>query len=93
MEEEETREPHFSNNTSTLQPPKTKTYGEAYFTMVTVDSLNFDILELIFAYLSREGLVSVSLVNWRFLQGALPHLYHTLVYRIAHKKKYPKVRR
>lgn len=60
--------------------------------MITVDGLNYDILELIFAHLARDELVSVSLVNQAFLQGALPHLYHTLVYRIAHKKKYPRVR-
>jgi len=60
--------------------------------MVSVDSLNLDVLELIFAYLSWRDLSPVALVNHSFLEGVIPRLYCTLVYRLHHSKRYPKAR-
>ena len=58
--------------------------------MVTVDSLNLDVLELIFAYLSVRDLLPVALVSRSFLAGVIPRLYRTLVFRLHHSKRYPK---
>ncbi|KDQ56702.1 hypothetical protein JAAARDRAFT_179330 [Jaapia argillacea MUCL 33604] len=58
--------------------------------MVSADNLNLDVLELIFAYLSGNDLVSVSLVSKSFLAGVIPRLYQTLGFRMNQAKKYPK---
>jgi hypothetical protein len=60
--------------------------------MVSVDSLNLDVLELIFAYLSGNDLLPVALVNRSFLAGVIPRLYRTLIFRLHHSKRYPKAR-
>ncbi|EPQ51742.1 hypothetical protein GLOTRDRAFT_140750 [Gloeophyllum trabeum ATCC 11539] len=60
--------------------------------MVSADNLNLDVLELIFAYLSGNDLVSVSLVSRSFFAGVIPRLYHTLGFRLSHSKKYPQVK-
>lgn len=61
--------------------------------MVTADSLNFDVLELIFSYLSGQDLASVAQVNKSFLAGALPRLYKNVWYRLREGKGYASVRR
>ncbi|KAH8112932.1 hypothetical protein DFH11DRAFT_1604724, partial [Phellopilus nigrolimitatus] len=58
--------------------------------MVSADNLHFDILGLIFAYLSGSDLVSVSLVSRAFLNSVTPRLYHALVFTHFHAKRYPK---
>lgn len=60
--------------------------------MVSADSLNLDVLELIFAYLSGKDLSAVALVSNSFLAGVIPRLYRTLSFRYHDAKKYPKVR-
>ena len=60
--------------------------------MVSVDSLNLDVLELIFAYLSVKDLLPVALVNHSFLAGVIPRLYRTLVFHLRHSKRYPEAR-
>lgn len=59
--------------------------------MVSVDSLNLDVLELIFAYLSEKDLLPTALVNHSFFAGVVPRLYRTLVFLLHHSKRYPKV--
>ncbi|KZT26178.1 hypothetical protein NEOLEDRAFT_1113568 [Neolentinus lepideus HHB14362 ss-1] len=59
--------------------------------MVSADNLNLDVLELIFAYLSGNDLVSVALVSRSFFAGVIPRLYHTLGFRLSQSKKYPRV--
>lgn len=59
--------------------------------MVSADNLNLDCLELVFAYLSGNDLVSVSLVSKSFLAGVVPYLYRTLVYHLGNAKRYPSV--
>lgn len=59
--------------------------------MVSADNLNFDVLELIFAYVSGSDLPSVALVSRSFLVGAIPKLYRTISFRPAHAKRYPTV--
>lgn len=61
-------------------------------TMVSADNLNFDCLELIFAYLSGNDLVSVSLVSRSFLAAAIPRVYKTLTFGLNQAKRYPSVR-
>jgi F-box-like len=60
--------------------------------MVTADSLNFDVLELIFSFLSGQDLASVAQVNKSFLAGALPSLYKNVWYRLREGKGYASVR-
>lgn len=60
--------------------------------MVSADNLNFDCLELIFAYLSGNDLVSVSLVSRSFLAAAIPRVYKTLTFGLNQAKRYPSVR-
>ena len=59
--------------------------------MVSAYNLNFDVLSLVFSFLSGHDLVSVALVNKAFLNGVTPRLYHSLVLTHNHAKKYPKV--
>lgn len=59
--------------------------------MVSADSLNLDVLELIFAYLSGKDLAAVALVSTSFLAAVIPRLYRTLSFRTRHAKKYHKV--
>lgn len=60
--------------------------------MVSADNLNFDCLQLIFAYLQVNDLVSVSLVSRSFLAAAVPRLYRRLVFRLNQAKRYSSVR-
>ncbi|CCM01840.1 uncharacterized protein FIBRA_03910 [Fibroporia radiculosa] len=59
--------------------------------MVSADNLNLDCLELIFAHLSVNDLVSVSLVSRSFLAGVIPRLYRTLLIRLNQTKRYPAI--
>ncbi|TFK52940.1 hypothetical protein OE88DRAFT_1711773 [Heliocybe sulcata] len=59
--------------------------------MVSADNLNLDVLELIFAFLSGNDLVSVALVSRSFFAGVIPRLYNTLGFRLSQSKKYPQV--
>ncbi|CAK5266867.1 unnamed protein product [Mycena citricolor] len=59
--------------------------------MTSADNINLDVLELIFAYLSGNDLVSVALVSHSFFSGVIPQLYSTLLFRLAHAKRYPRV--
>ncbi|KAH9947752.1 hypothetical protein B0H21DRAFT_691376 [Amylocystis lapponica] len=59
--------------------------------MVSADNLNLDCLELIFAYLYGNDLVSVSLVSRSFLAGIIPRLYRSLVFKLNQAKRYPAV--
>ncbi|KAH9903462.1 hypothetical protein C8Q73DRAFT_799537 [Cubamyces lactineus] len=59
--------------------------------MVSADNLNFDCLEIIFAYLSGNDLVSVSLVSRSFLAAAIPRIYRTLTFGLNQAKRYPTV--
>ncbi|KAF9807539.1 hypothetical protein IEO21_08180 [Rhodonia placenta] len=59
--------------------------------MVTADNLNLDCLELIFAHLYGNDLVSVSLVSRSFLAGVIPRLYRTLVFKLNQAKRYPAI--
>ena len=59
--------------------------------MVTAESLNFDVLQIIFSYLSIPDLASVSQVNQSFLAGALPGLYRSLNFYHNQAKRYPRV--
>ncbi|KAI9459218.1 hypothetical protein BJY52DRAFT_1370070 [Lactarius psammicola] len=59
--------------------------------MVTAESLNFDVLQIIFAYLSVPDLASVSQVNRSFLVGALPRLYRSLGFYLNQAKRYPRI--
>ncbi|KAH7919397.1 hypothetical protein BV22DRAFT_1040932 [Leucogyrophana mollusca] len=56
--------------------------------MVSADNLNLDVLELIFAHLAGNDLVSISLVSRSFLAGVIPRLYETVFFRARHAKKY-----
>lgn len=60
--------------------------------MVSADNLNFDVLEVIFSFLSGHDLHSVALVSHSFYAGVLPRLYRTLRYTMRHGKKFPRVR-
>lgn len=60
--------------------------------MVSADNLNLDCLEIIFAYLYGNDLVSVSLVSRSFLAGVIPRLYRSLVFTLNQAKRYPAVR-
>ncbi|TBU25413.1 hypothetical protein BD311DRAFT_669671 [Dichomitus squalens] len=59
--------------------------------MVSADNINLDCLELIFAYLSGNDLVSVSLVSRSFLAAVIPRLYRTLSFGLNQAKRYPSV--
>ncbi|KAI0372450.1 hypothetical protein BV20DRAFT_1062018 [Pilatotrama ljubarskyi] len=59
--------------------------------MVSADNLNFDCLELIFAYLSGNDLVAVSLVSRSFLAAAIPRLYRRLFFGLNQAKRYPSI--
>lgn len=59
--------------------------------MVTAESLNFDVLQIIFAYLSVPDLASVSQVNRSFLAGVLPKLYRSIGFYLNQAKRYPRV--
>ncbi|KAH6910670.1 hypothetical protein BKA70DRAFT_1100621 [Coprinopsis sp. MPI-PUGE-AT-0042] len=56
--------------------------------VVSADSLNFDVLELIFSFLSGQDLASAAQVNRSFLAGALPRLYKNVWYRLREGKGY-----
>jgi len=60
--------------------------------MVSAESLNFDVLQIIFSHLSPHDLASVSQVNQSFLAGALPRLYRSLCFYHSQAKRYPRVR-
>ncbi|KAH8997952.1 hypothetical protein EDB92DRAFT_1792057 [Lactarius akahatsu] len=59
--------------------------------MVSAESLNFDVLQIIFAHLSVPDLASVSQVNRSFLEGALPSLYRSLGFYLNQAKGYPRI--
>ncbi|KAH9927980.1 uncharacterized protein BXZ73DRAFT_48619 [Epithele typhae] len=59
--------------------------------MVSADNLNFDCLELIFAYLAGNDLVAVSLVSRSFLSAVTPRLYRTLTFGLRQAKRYPSI--
>ncbi|KAJ7246112.1 hypothetical protein B0H12DRAFT_1187389 [Mycena haematopus] len=59
--------------------------------MVSADSVNLDVLELIFAYLVGNDLASIALVSRSFFAGVIPRLYSTLLFRLSHAKRYPAV--
>jgi hypothetical protein len=59
--------------------------------MVTADSLNFDVLQIIFSYLSPPDLASLSQVCQSFLAGTLPRLYRSLGFYHNQAKRYPRV--
>lgn len=59
--------------------------------MVTAESLNFDVLQIIFSYLSSSDLASVSQVCQSFLVGALPGLYRSLGFYHNQAKRYPRI--
>ncbi|KAF7375400.1 hypothetical protein MSAN_00427600 [Mycena sanguinolenta] len=59
--------------------------------MVSADSVNLDVLELIFAYLAGNDLASIALVSRSFFAGVIPRLYSTLLFRLSHAKRYPAV--
>lgn len=59
--------------------------------MVTAESLNFDVLQIIFAYLSVPDLASVSQVNRSFLAGVLPRLYRSIGFHLNQAKRYPRI--
>ncbi|RPD61711.1 hypothetical protein L226DRAFT_506817 [Lentinus tigrinus ALCF2SS1-7] len=59
--------------------------------MVSADNLNLDCLELIFAYLSGNDLVHVSLVSRSFLTAVVPRLYRTLSFGLQQAKRYPSI--
>ncbi|KAI0356948.1 hypothetical protein OH77DRAFT_1495200 [Trametes cingulata] len=59
--------------------------------MVSADNLNFDCLELIFAYLSGNDLVSMSLVSRSFLAAAIPRIYRRLFFGLNQAKRYPSI--
>lgn len=60
--------------------------------MVSADNLNFDVLELMFSYLSGYDLASIAQVSRSFLAGVIPRLYKIIVYRMSHAKLYSQVR-
>jgi hypothetical protein len=55
--------------------------------MVSADNLHMDVLELIFAYLSGNDLVSVSLVSKSFLAAVIPSLYRRLFFSLHQSKR------
>ncbi|KAG6906253.1 hypothetical protein DXG01_014971 [Tephrocybe rancida] len=59
--------------------------------MVSANSLNLDVVEMICSYLSQSDLAAVTLVNRFFLTGAIPTLYRSLPFRVRHAKRYPSV--
>ncbi|KIY47500.1 hypothetical protein FISHEDRAFT_45143 [Fistulina hepatica ATCC 64428] len=59
--------------------------------MVSADNLNYDVLEVIFAFLSGNDLPSVALVSRSFLAGIIPRLYSKIAFRESHAKRYPRV--
>ncbi|KAJ7291927.1 hypothetical protein C8J57DRAFT_1163936 [Mycena rebaudengoi] len=59
--------------------------------MVSADNVNLDVLELIFAHLAGNDLVSIALVSRSFFAGVIPRLYCTLLFRLSHAKRYPLV--
>jgi hypothetical protein len=67
------------------------THGSRSQEMVTAESLNFDVLQIIFAYLSVPDLASVSQVNRSFLAGVLPRLYRSIGFHLNQAKRYPRV--
>ena len=54
--------------------------------------VNQDCLQLIFAHLTKNDLLSVTQVSSSFLTAALPHLYSAIVFHIRHAKGYKRVR-
>ena len=64
---------------------------ESNAAMVSAESLNFDVLQIIFSYLSPPDLASVSQVCQSFLAGALPRLYRSLGFYHNQAKRYPRV--
>ncbi|EGO01193.1 hypothetical protein SERLA73DRAFT_179303 [Serpula lacrymans var. lacrymans S7.3] len=56
--------------------------------MVSADNLNLDVLELIFAYLAGNDLVSIALVSRSFLAGVIPRLYSTVSFKLRHSARY-----
>ncbi|KAJ7210912.1 hypothetical protein GGX14DRAFT_498367, partial [Mycena pura] len=59
--------------------------------MVSVDNVNLDVLELVFAHLSGNDLASIALVSRSFFAGVIPRLYSTLLFRLSHAKRYPRI--
>ncbi|KAG2007242.1 hypothetical protein CC2G_014953 [Coprinopsis cinerea AmutBmut pab1-1] len=56
--------------------------------MVSAENLNFDVLDLIFSYLSGQDLASIALVSRTFLAGVLPSLYRNVWFRLREGKAY-----
>jgi len=59
--------------------------------MVSAESLNFDVLQIIFSHLSPHDLACVSQVSQSFLAGALPRLYRSLCFYHNQAKRYPRI--
>lgn len=53
--------------------------------------LGISVLELIFAHLSGNDLVSVANVSRSFYASVLPQLYRSLFFRLSQAKRCPKV--
>jgi len=59
--------------------------------MITADSLNLDVLEQIFNFLSDHDLPSIALVNQSFSATVVSRLYKTISFRLRHAKGYTNV--
>jgi hypothetical protein len=61
-------------------------------TMVSADNLDFDVLTIIFSFLSSvNDYASIALVSKSFLEAVIPRLYRSLKYSLHHAKRYPRV--
>ncbi|KAI0029303.1 hypothetical protein K488DRAFT_56674 [Vararia minispora EC-137] len=60
--------------------------------MVSADNVNYDVWELVFAYLNGPDLAAVTSVSRSFWACALPLLYRTLPFQNAQAKGYPRVK-
>ncbi|KAH8102159.1 hypothetical protein BXZ70DRAFT_1016503 [Cristinia sonorae] len=58
--------------------------------MVSLESLNQDCMEMIFAYLSTRDLSSMALVSHTLLESVTPRLYRSLVFHSEHARKFTK---
>ena len=51
--------------------------------MVSADSLNLDVLEVIFAHLDQHDLFHLCLTSQNFLAAAMPILYSSISYHLS----------
>lgn len=59
--------------------------------MITADSLNLDVLEQIFSFLSERDLPSIALVNRSFSASVASRLYKYVSFHLRHSKAYTNV--